>query len=400
MSPRSRVDSLPPGISRTSSGGYRVRVWIHRHETQRRFKADIPIEKIVGWQTRRREQTQLPATETSSLPGSFAADVEQYLPLRASMPTIKERRRDLALWEREFGDLPREAITAVMIRGVTERWLTVGPKLVQKWARDSATGKKVRTFVEVEAPLSASCVAHRMRALENFYTVLGGRQGRNPVREVPEPTGAEGPVRDLPVDLIRALFAMMPASQSKARLGVLAWTGIPPATLKRITRETFDRERAAVWVPGRKKGKGTSGRWQPLTREGLAAFIELDRWNAWGPHSWDTVRRSYYHARKRLNDPRLKGVPPYQLRGAFATRMYVASGDFKATSGALGHASPKTTERYAAAALDPRQRQAVASLNRLERVKPKRRKPKAKKGSGGRKRGRTGQQHRTTLKKR
>lgn len=359
------------------------------------FKPGSDLSIIVGWQERERTKALLSAAATTTAPGTFAADAEMYLPLKKSMPTFKERARDIALWVRQFGELPRAAITPVMIQAVRERWLTEGPKLVQTWTSDPVTGRKRREYIEVKAPLSASTVCHRMRALENLYTTLGGRHARNPVREVEEPQSGERPARVVPVEAIRRLFGVMPESAAKARLAILAWTGIPPVALKRIQAEDFDRKRAAVWVPGRKKGKGTKGRWQPLTSAGVKSFVELNRWNAWGPHSWDNVRRAFYAAVKRLEDPAFKGLPPYALRGAFAARLYAASSDFKATQSAMGHASPTTTARYAAAALEPQQQAAVARLDQAERPPARRRKRPTGKAPKARQRAKPDKSRRT-----
>jgi integrase len=360
------------GIETLADGRYRVRVWVHGQEYVHRFAGDTTLETMQAWRRHTRadaERDLLPKHD----PGTFAADADVYLAAVKAMPTYKERVRDIQLWVEEFGARPRDSITSVEIRAVRDRWATVGPRLEQRWVADPGTGRKVQTFVPVTAPLSPSAVNHRLRALESFFTVTLGRHAPNPVRDVPELDEGELPPRTVPLPLIKRILAVMPASQAKARLSVLAWTGIPPASLKQITLEMVDWDAPAVWVPKRRKGKGAAGRWLPLSKAGVKAFKLLKREDAFGPHSWDNVRRAFRSACRRLD---VTGLRPYDLRHAIAARTLAATKDFATTGELLLHASPKTTMRYSKAAVAPHLAAAVARLEAAER---------------GESRGRTGQ---------
>lgn len=345
----------------------RVRVVVAGHEYVLRPKAGEVID-VEAWKRKMRGESEAPRPT-----GNFRVDALAYLAAVRAMPSYRDRKRDIGLWADEFGDLPRAAIAPAMIRAVRDRWLTEGPRMRQVWKLDPVTKRKVRHDEPVKAPLSASTVNHRLRALENLYTVLDGRHStlRNPVREVPEADEDALPVRVIPVASIRALLACMPDSQAKARLAVLAWTGIPPEQMRQITPDMLDTERRVVWVPRRKKGKGSAGRWLPLTTDGLAAFRLLKREGAFEAGDWRPVNRAFHRAVKRYKkatgDAAFDGLTSYALRKAIAARLYQASSDFDSTRRALGHSSPKTTAIYAAAALDPQLTRAVKRLEEAER---------------------------------
>lgn len=297
-------------------------------------------------------------------PEGFARDAVKYLQAVASMPTYKERVRDIGLWIAEFGATPRDTITSADIRAVRERWLTVGPRSKQRWINDPDTGKRVRCDELVAEPLSASTVNHRLRALENFFTVMNGRHGKNPVRDVPEAVEVERPLRAIPPAAVRTIIAAMRDSKSKARLLVEVETGLPHASLMRIEASDFNAKAKTVWVPGRKKGKGTPGRTLPLTPRAVAAFKLLAREDAWGPFAKSAIRHAWLRACKAAkvkHPPRVYDATRHAF-GASALRD--TGGDMWATQHLMGHSSAKLTERYARAQVDPALVAAVAKLQK------------------------------------
>jgi integrase len=253
---------------------------------------------------------------------------------------------------------------------VRERWLTLGPRHVQRWVMNAETGKKVRRDNLVEGPLAASTVNHRLRALENMWTVLDGRHADNPVRDdVPEADEEEGPIRAIPPDVVRAILATMPDSATKARLRVMAATGLPHASLGRIAAADVDLKAKTVWVPGRKKGQGTRGRLMPITSEAVTAFRLLGRHDAWGAFSRGSLRRMWVRACHAAG--LTVALRPYDLRHSMATLTLEATGDVRATQMLMGHSSPKVTERYARAAVDPALQAAVAKVDKAQKRRPK-----------------------------
>lgn len=331
-------------------------------------------EVYEAWEFQTRAKAQLGLLPQHP-PGSFAADAALYLKAVAALITFKERERDIGLWVAEFGTKRREDIRPVDIRIVRDRWLTEGPKLVQRWKPNLVTGKKDRVWEPVKGPLSASTVNHRLRALENLWTVLDGRHAYNPVRQVPEAEEPDAPPRALPVAIVRAILEAMPVSKAAARHHALGWIGIPPATLARMDASMVDWEHKTVWVPGRKKGKGTTGRTIPVSEDGLAALRYVQREDAWKGgerghgNGLRTFRAACRTVEKQLTAAGTKidlsKTRPYDLRHSIAT-LAALSGDFRVTELLIGVTS-KTAQRYAKGAVDARLLAAVEALARAQR---------------------------------
>jgi len=309
-------------------------------------------------------RTQLRAAAPPSLTG-FAADARRYLEAAQAMPSYQDRARDIAIWVDLFGDRPRALIAAVEIRAARERWLTVGPRRRQHWVTDPISGKRVRHDELVDEPLAASTVNHRLRALENLYTVLDGRHARNPVREVPEARETERQIRAVPLDVVRTVLAAMSDTATRARLAVLAYTGLPHASLARLQPDHANQKAKTLWVPGRQKGEGTRGRLLPLTRDGVDALKALARHDAWGPFSRGSLRRAWRRACRAVDVPEVR---VYDLRHSYGTLALQATGDLRATQLLLGHSTPKLTERYARAAINPALEQAAKAIQRAQRA--------------------------------
>lgn len=367
----------------------------------------------------------------SAVSGTFHADAGRYLDARKAMTGIVARRKQIALWVAEFGDRPRASVQSWEILRVRDRWLTEGPKCVYR--------DKQRVYIA--APLSASTVNQRLRALENIWTVLDGRKADNPVREVAEAEEPEATARGLPPELVDAILAKMPdrrygraltsddakairhalrgrrrwgqiteqatkygvsetmirkiaagrakrddeASATKLRLAAIFLNGLSHGELMAITEP--DLHLAATppwaWIAGRRKGKGTTGTAQPLTAKGAAALQALVDAKKLGKFSRDSMRASFRRAWKKLN---LKGLRPYDLRHSFATDVLHRTGNLDVTQMLLRHRDKRTTLRYTKAAVSPL---LVAAVEALERGNQKKLPPREKMGKRGDSRGHT-----------
>lgn len=344
--------------------------------------------------------------------GGFAADAATYLDARRAMIGIEARRKQIALWVAAFGDRPRSSIKPWEILRVRDRWLTDGPKWVY---RD-------KQRVSIAAPLSASTVNQRLRALENLWTVLDGRHAYNPVREVAEADEPEAAARGLPAETIEAILAQMPdrrygralasadvdtirralhgrrrwgqvtalaathkvsetmirkiaagrkhrddtPSATKIRLRAIFLNGLSHSELMAITVADLhlDASPPWVWIAGRRKGKGTSGTAQPLTAQGAAALRALVDAKALGKFSRDSMRASFRRAWEKL---KLEGLRPYDLRHSFATDVLHRTGNLDITQLLLRHRDKRTTLRYGKAAVPPL---LAAAIERLEGGNP------------------------------
>ncbi len=199
--------------------------------------------------------------------------------------------------------------------------------------------------------------------LSNVWTVLDGKNAVNPVRDVPRPTEPPLAVRALDyADIDRILAAMQP-SASKARLAMMAYTGMRPVQLKRLTPGDVDLERASVTVPG---VKGGASRVLPLTTGGIEAARLFVAMAAWGTFDTSGLRRTMREAafRAGIQNDRMT---PYMLRHSFGTELVRAGADAQAVAEMLTHSSLRMLRRYTLAAIPSRQDAAVELFNSRRR---------------------------------
>jgi integrase len=321
-------------------------------QREKRFPADASLKTIKAWQGDTR--SALRKLAPGSARGTFAADADKYLRAVATMPTFKEREKHIALWTAEFGARARHTIQTVDINVVLSKWLTEG-----------------------KTPLSPSAVRNRRTALLSLFSTLdAGVPGAvNPVRGALLPRLPEPTARALSYAQIDRILAAMPdvgqglagkardsASKTKARLQVIAYTGLPHALLKRLRREMIDWQGKALSVPARRKGAGVARRTLPLSDAGLKALRQFDALDCWGPFSNSSMLKSFHRACVAAKvDP----VPRvYDLRHSFATEMYRLTGDPKATAQLLMHSETShMMDRYTIGGVQPRVLVAVDAFN-------------------------------------
>ena len=287
---------LPTGIFRTPTG-YRAIQWVpdprypRGRFVSRSYKADASLEDMKRWRedqrVRARAQQTLRDADQPPVSGGFVGDAERYLNAVQAMPTYRERRRHIQEWALLFGDRPRDEITAVDIRAQRDRWLTTGPRMVQERGPD---GKVV--WIAKPLPLSASSVNHRLRALENLWTVLDGRHAPNPVRDVPEAIPPDPEPRGETFSLALEILSFMPdvtrplkggavepGSLSRVRFEAMLMTGLTPKQLAALKPEHVDWTVPAFVAPRRYKGRtsrrqraGRPMKPRPLMPEAVAAL--------------------------------------------------------------------------------------------------------------------------------
>jgi integrase len=321
-----------------------------------RYPPDTDLAKLKTWredQIKKRKARR----QSGLLPsGTFAADAQLYLEAVKALPSYAQRCADIALWVAVFGYRRRDSIQTHEIRAVRDRWLTVGPKKVQ---RRPAPGLPA-VWTEIAAPLAAQTVALRMRALENLWTVLDGKKADNPVREVPEPEEGSAPPRGVSYRIVERIFKRMPPTHPMTiRLRIMAYAGLAQAELRRVTHEHVNLRRREVWVPGRKKGRGAKGGKVPLSPTAAQAFRDLLALDALGPFNTSTM----WHFFQRYARAAGYHLRPYDLRHSFFTGVQAVSGDERALSDISRHRSVVTLRKYTEAAASPRAIAAVAQFN-------------------------------------
>lgn len=298
--------------------------------------------------------------------GRFDEDARVYLDAVKAMPTYKDRESHVLEWIEAFGSMYRHSITSDMIAAHLAMWRTA-PRDVNMVRRGLAEPKTRRLT------LSASAVNKRRTALMHLYTVLDGKSAPNPVKDVPKFREPAPLPRGLPYSAIEAIWKAMGDTKTRARLQVIAYTGLPHAQVAQLKAEHWDKKASTLIVHGRKKGAGTKARVIPLTAPAVKALRAMDRTDAWGSFSRSTMHREFRAACAQV--PALKGlkVTPYDLRHSFGTEIYRATGDIRATQALLDHSSPTLTHRYMVAALEPRVVAAVKAFGTAVELSPQKR---------------------------
>ena len=355
-----------PGQRRLKSGKWQVNVQVRLPgETRYRFVSKtFPADSLLSDRRAWREQMRVDARR-GALPAeasTFAEDAARYLQSVAALPTIEQRRQHIDEWTRVFGDRRRSSIHPHEIRAQRDRWLTE-PRLDRE-------GRQ-------RPPYAPGSVNKRLRALSNLWRVLDGRHAPNPVREVPEADEIESEPRALPYAVIEAILEAMPdvtqapkgatraaGSCTRARLAVMAWTGLAHVQLAGLRPEDIDWDGPSIWVRGRRKGAaGTErkGHRKPITTQAVEALRRFDELNCWGRFSRSSMRKSLRTACRKVEERfrhdgitiDLSHVRPYDFRHSYATALLAATGDLQTTQRLMLHQSASTTERYARAAVDP-----------------------------------------------
>jgi integrase len=330
------------GIQKTLYG-YRAYVRVKGRLYAKRFDNTATKSEMRDWRAAKRTDVLRALKQAKDLepqPGTLADDVQTYLASVRAMPTYAWREKDMEAWVALLGgSRTRASVSAPEIRTALQHWRMMGRK----------DGK----------PLSESACNHRRTALMHFYTVMNGKSGTNPVRDIPRFREPDPEPRGVSFAQLHKVFAAMPDTKTKARVLVMALTGLPHSTLMRLTEDSVDWDRKTLMVPRRRKGKGTKTRVLPLTPEAVKAFRMLHSYDGWGAFSRDSLRRSLHRACKAAGVPLMRG---YDLRHSFGTAAYLASGDIRAVQGLLDHSDVRTTERYMGGAVDARMQDALESM--------------------------------------
>lgn len=398
---------------------YRVRARVGRRDRERRFPLGTPLATMQAWQLRARAAllSETPTVAT----GTLAADVPRFLATVASPKTRAYHSVNLAPWVERFGHVARGAITSVMLRQALAHWQTEPRRL--------PTG-------ELGPPYAANTLNQRLSSLRRLYTVLDADDDEavNPCARVPKLATPDPEPREIPARALEAIFAALPTHRyqgldpettaavyaaatvpganrsaiaraygisetavrkivqrqgaterrtlaaSRIRLEVKRHTGLPWKQIGairdehlRVAGDAGARAAGHLWVVPRRKGKGTQGRWLPLTRAAVEAIQTLLR-EAPGPFSASAIYQVFKRgiaraqaAAAKANEP-LPALPanvrPYDLRHTFLTQVQRAGRDRKATQGLGLHSNPSTTDRYIRGAEVEGEEAALAALSR------------------------------------
>lgn len=322
------------GIRRTAQG-FRAYVRVGPASAsvlrEKRFPPETSLRTMQAW--RDEVRVSLRSTIAQPLPtGSLASDIARYLQLVSAMPTREERERHLQLWATALGaQTPRAHITVEDIRRVLHQWRST---------HAAATCNKRRT------------------ALMHLYTVLDGKDARNPVRAVPKFRTDDPLPRGRNFAEIRQRLDAMPDSKTKARLLVMLWTGMRPVELRRAKPEDVDWKHRFVIV---RTAKGGRTRTVGLTAKAITAWKLFDDLDAWGAFTMAPMNRILKRACAMAD------VTVYDLRHSYGTALARQRVRLDVIAALMGHSSLELTKRYTLAAVSPEAAEATRRLARSAR---------------------------------
>jgi integrase len=325
---------IEPGLRRTAKG-WQVYANVRGKFVSKHFPPGTSLEAVRDGLKTLRAMAHLGfASPKAAGQTTLAEDVREYLKAKAGMPSIQVRTKHMQDWVERLGKTrDRATVTSLEIRQHLEVWrVTNRPG----WAR----------------PIREGTVNRRRTALMDFYTVMNGRSGANPVRDIPRYHEEELPlVLPSREDALRAIDSMWTGCLTQARMRVMLWTGWPNAVLKRLRPVDVQWRTASVTVHGRKKGGGTRPKTLPLCPQAVEALRAFAAVKAWGPFSSGSIRKQWHAACVRVGMPTCR---PYDLRHLFVTTIVNCSKDERGASELAMHSSPIQTRRYSRAAASTR----------------------------------------------
>lgn len=323
---------LDRGIWKTEAG-YRVVVRIGDHLERKRFPPTYTLARLRQW---RDDHIRLRRPKKAQR-GMFPEDVATYLRAVKAMPTYSDRERQINAWIPGREKLARWRITPTMIRTQMQTWKAEG--------------------------LANNTVNHRRTALSHLYTVLDGKNAYNPCRDVPLLPLPPPLKRGLPMTTVIKVLKQITGPKTRARLEVLAWTGIRPSELKRLTPELVDVRRGVALIPTAKGGPPREIAFN-LAGPAWKRLVELE---ALGDFSNSSCRKALHLACTKA------GVPPfrvYDLRHSFLSDMRRHGADLSDVQAQAGHSDIALTRRYAPT-VTLKLRRAITRMGQAKRSRQK-----------------------------
>ena len=325
-----KVESvLAPGVYRMDNGSYRVVARVGDRKTgprpkEKRFPVGTALRVMKRWQEDMR--AELRRLDLRPVKGTLAEDVERYLKLmEPRLVSFKDRARDLKEWLPRFGHRHRHTLEPNELQAQLNEWRAL--------------------------ELSPQTCNLRRTALSHLFSILDGKQARNPVGEVSPFKRTLPQPQALPYEVIRATLEKMRANPTKARLMLMAYGGFRPSEIQRAQTEDVYLDAPEPYCYKR-VGKGGRPLMVPLPPEGVNAWKLFIRADAWGKYAKGAANRHWQAAMKRA------GYVPthcYTLRHSYATQLLLrGADDLSLVQEALGHRDLRTTRIYTTVKVNPR----------------------------------------------
>jgi len=309
------------------------------------FPSDTPTREMRAWQEAAKVRLRATADADAELQprAGPAQTLEEaahaYLLTVTAMPSYESRCADVLAWRRALGHVRLDALTVRDLLTTVNTWRKAGTAV--------STLNHRRTAL-------VACLALHDAALATL--------ARDTLPYTVEPLPVP---RELPYPLIRQLLAAMPPSKASAFLVVMAETGLPPETLRKLTPADVDERRRRVTLGVRQKGGKVAGVVLPLTPAAVFAFAAYRTEDAWGGVTRQTLCIVWDRACAVVRQAGTAVPPctPYILRHSFAGRVLDATGgDIQALQQLLQHRDLETSMRYARSRA---QRAAVDAIEKL-----------------------------------
>jgi integrase len=330
------MEKKTPGVRQTLHG-WQVFAKVRGEFVSRHFPPGTTLATLIEARKNLVAAAQLGLDQQAADDGAtFAADVKAYLKAKAGMPTLYDRTHRIEWWRDVLGrQRTRDSVTSLEVRHHLEEKRKAGAK--------PGTLNVYRT------------------ALLDFYTVLNGKSGANPVRDIPPYREEELPlVLPSQEDVQAALDCLRVFTTrdhfTRLRLTVLWRTGWPSGILKRLRPQDLHPQTRTVTVHGRKKGGGTKPRTLPVSAEAWEALQAFAAAKAFGSFSGSALYKALHTAQATA------GVAPfsvYALRHLFVTTIVTHSADERGAAELALHTSPKQTWRYSRQAASTRAKAAL-----------------------------------------
>jgi site-specific recombinase XerC len=335
---------VAPGIYQMENDSYRVVARIGDRTKgprprEKRFPKDTPLRKMKSWQED--ERADLRRQDIRPVRGVLAADVLTYLGRSEAkaLASYKARVCDAHAWNKRFGHLRRDEITADMVQQQIEDWLRAGT--------------------------AAWTVRHRINALRQVYTLLDGEGAYNPVVKTRPPAKPRAIPRALDYGTIRTTFNQMRPSATKGFLMIMAFCGFRPSEIRRTEPWMLKLEADPPHVI-RNTAKGGDVVPVPLSEEGILAWQMFVKHGGFDKdettkdrrgrprrtRTFPNANRSWQEAMERGG---FRATRCYDLVHSYCTKLlHEGGGDISLVQKARGHRDIRTTLVYTQVNVDPR----------------------------------------------
>lgn len=308
------------GIVQQNDGSYRVRVSVgprgHALTRHKRFPPHTPRRLMRDWQAGQRSRL-LDALPAHVVSGTLAADAAAYLatqlPHQVRFATYALEQWTAVLGHRETLSITRQDVQRQLVA----------------WRRRLAAGtvnklrSKLAMIYRTRYPDHPSPVALTDKCLES-----------------------KGAAPTLTLAQARAIIDGLVDSRAKRMLQVFCETGAPPARIQRVRPEhlRLDVRPPQVYLESRRKGRGTVGRWHPITEAGAEAWRDFAAHGDWGGTDSTCLWKVFTQGCERAGFPRTK---PYVLRHIIASELLRRSGGNVFAVADLLDVTVQTAQHYA-----------------------------------------------------